>query len=548
MRTFKYKTLTAVLLAATAIGGCTKLKEGYRETVTLDAASKLFPASLALQNAYNDIPTPFVNQDRVFSLEENSSDESLVPTRGGDWDDNGVWRVVHNHTWNADHDQVLQVYNLLNKMSFDATNVLQFQPSKQQTAEAHFLRGFALFYLFDIYNQFPYRNPGDNLLNPPKVLFTDSAVNFIINEFTSALPDLPLASATTPTVANQDACNVMLMRCYLNRGAWLNRAKPTFADADMKQVISIGNSIIASKKYQYMTNYFGNFNVTNGNSTEAIFAFPSSSGQVANNPGMNSHWMMTFHYNEYDGQAPNAGWNGFSTISDFYNAFSVGGKTDYTLNDTSIDSRIGRRWTSDQNTTVNSGIRPGFLVGQQYDQKGVPLKDRKGNALAFDPLIASTMIEQGSNLEVTGIRVAKYVPDFSDPTGKYYSSNPGNWLMLIRYPEVVLMVAEAKMRAANTDVAGALLLVNGLRTARGASTVVSMPLVNTANSEDPTTLLAELGREFYWEAHRRTDMIRFGVFNNLWLYKPSDDPKYLVFPVPNQALAVNPNLKQNPGY
>lgn len=546
MRTFKYKTITAVLLAATAIGGCTKLKEGYRETLPLATGTQLFPASLALQNAYNDIPVPFVNQDRVFSLEENSSDESLVPTRGGDWDDNGVWRVVHNHTWNADHDQVLQVYNLLNKMNFDATNVLQFQASKEQIAEARFLRAFALYYLFDLYNQFPLRNPGDNLLNPPKVYFADSAINFIISEFTAALPDLDAGNSMT--LANPDACKVMLMRCYLNKGAFLNRAKPTFADADMQQVITLGTSIITGTKYKYMPNYFGNFNVNNGSSTEGIFAFPSAPGQVANNPGVNARWMMTFHYNEYNGQAPNAGWNGFSTISDFYNAFSVGGTTDYSLKDTLLDTRIGRRMKSDSATTAASGIRPGFLVGQQFDQNGVALKDRKGNPLAFDPVIASTMIEQGGNLEVTGIRVAKYVPDFSDPSGKFYSSNSGNWMMLIRYPEVVLMVAEAKMRAATADVPGALTLINGLRTARGAAPVVTMPLVNSANSEDPTTLLAELGREFYWESHRRTDMIRFGVFNNLWQYKPSDDPKYLVFPVPNQALAVNPNLKQNPGY
>jgi len=43
-------------------------------------------------------------------------------------------------------------------------------------------------------------------------------------------------------------------------------------------------------------------------------------------------------------------------------------------------------------------------------------------------------------------------------------------------------------------------------------------------------------------------LIRFGVYNKIWQYKPTDDPKNLVFPVPNQALAANPNLKQNPGY
>jgi hypothetical protein len=76
------------------------------------------------------------------------------------------------------------------------------------------------------------------------------------------------------------------------------------------------------------------------------------------------------------------------------------------------------------------------------------------------------MIEQGSNLEVTGIRVSKYVPDFSDPTGLYFNSNPGMSLILFRYPDVVLMVAEAYLRStANGDPAKALTLVNGLRVA-----------------------------------------------------------------------------------
>jgi hypothetical protein len=75
-----------------------------------------------------------------------------------------------------------------------------------------------------------------------------------------------------------------------------------------------------------------------------------------------------------------------------------------------------------------------------------------------------------------------------------------------------------------------------------------MPLVNPNNVEDPNTLLAERGRELYWESFRRTDLIRFGVYLKTWQYKPTDDPKNLVFPIPSQALAANPNLKQNPGY
>jgi len=545
MNTSKYiKLSTLVLLAGMA--GCTKLNENYTSTVAGKQSAAALGTALLLQSAYNDIPSPFVGQDRVFSLEENTTDESLVPTRGGDWDDNGVWRVMHNHTWNADHDQILQVFNQLNKLSFDATNVLQFNPTAEQAAEARFLRAFALYYLLDFYNQYPVRQPGENLLNAPKVYTGDSAMTFIINELTTALPDL--SATNNMTRANPDACKLLLMRCYLNKGAFLNRKSPTFADADMQQVITLGNQIITGKKYSYMDKYFANFNFSNGNSTEGIFAYPASSGSSVNNPGMQARWMMTFHYNEYDAQAPNAGWNGFSTISDFYNTFSVGGTTDYSEKDTLLDTRIGRRWKSDSLCTALSGIKPGFLVGQQYDQDTVKLKDRKGNPLAFVPTIADNMIEQGSNLEVTGIRVAKYVPDFSSADGKYYSSNAGNWLMLMRYPEVTLMVAEAKLRAATPDPAGALALVDSLRKARGANLMVSLPLVNSSNVSDPNTLLAELGREFYWESHRRTDLIRFGMFLSNWKYKPSDNEKYLLFPVPNQALSVNPNLKQNPGY
>lgn len=542
----RYVKISSLLLLA-GIAGCTKLTETYKTTIPASQAAQVITASLLLKSAYNDIPSPFVGQDQVFSLQENATDESLVPTRGGDWDDNGVWRVIHNHTWNADHSQVLSVFNNLNSMNFDATNVLSptFTATKEQAAEARFLRALSLYYLLDLYNQFPVRQPGESLLNAPTVYIGDAGTDFIISELEAIVPDLD--PANDKTKANVDAANMLLMKCYLNRGAFKNRASPTFDDADMQKVITLGTAIIAGGKYSYMPNYFGNFTYSNGNSTEGIFMFPGSSGVSTNNPGMTARWMNGFHYNEYSAQAPNAGWNGFSTTSDFYNSFSLGGTTDYTLKDTQIDSRIGRRLTSDANTTKNSGIRPGFLVGQQFDQNGVALQDRHSHPLFFEPDIAPTMIETGANLEVTGFRVCKYVPDFSDASGKYYSNNPGNWFNMMRYPDVVLMVAEALMRQATPDNAAALLLINGLRNARGASSVASMPLAG-ASVKDPTTLIAERGREFYCESVRRTDLIRFNLFLTPWQYKPTDDPKYLLYPVPNQALGVNPNLVQNPGY
>ncbi|MBS1511295.1 MAG: RagB/SusD family nutrient uptake outer membrane protein [Bacteroidetes bacterium] len=564
MKRNKLFKIAAVFGVIATMTGCTKLNEQLSSTLTNGQTANALGSNgvaLLLQNAYTDLGGPFTAQDLVFSLQENATDESLVPTRGGDWDDNGVWRVVHAHTWTADHSQVLNVFNALNKINFDATNVLGFSPTASQAAQARFIRAFALYTLLDLYGQYPIRNPGDNLLNAPTVKSGADAVNFIASELTAAIPNLPTTGASS--VATKDAANVLLMKLLLNKGMFLNRTNPTFADADMQQVITIGNSIISSGKYTLMPSYFDNFSATNSGSTESIFAYPNTSGVSANNSGPQGRWCMTLHYNQETDYVPNAGWNGFSTIGDFYSSFGAVTPTTGVANwasigainnpDTILDKRLGGRYY--QGCTNISGIRPGLMIGQQYDQNGVALKDRKGAPLAFNPTIAANMQEQGANLEVTGIRVPKYVPDFTNGT-KYYQGPSGNWIQLFRYPDVILMVAEAKLRAASPDAAGALTLVNTLRAARGAGAMAG-PLTLLDNGtyanisstvDNPKCLLAERGREFYWEGQRRTDLLRFGVFNKLWQYKTADDAHYNVYPIPTQALASNPNLVQNPGY
>jgi hypothetical protein len=546
----KYKNLQIVALfylIVTAMS-CTKLEQELGSTLTKDQAANALGANgtaLLLQTAYNDIGNPFSDHALIFSLQEVTTDECVVPTRGGDWDDNGKFRALHTHTWSVDGiDAITSQYNSLNKINFDATNVLAFNPSTQQQAEARFIRALSLYHLLDLYGQYPFRQPNENLLNAPTVYRGDSAINFIISELTAVLPQLNAASPVSK--ANPDAARTLLMRCYLNKGAFLNRVTPTFADADMQQVITLGTQIINSRKYRYNTNYFDNFNAQNSNSPEGIFASPNTSGVSVNNTGIHNRWMATLHYNSYTPRNPQAGWNGFATVADFYNSFGVTSTPTQTLNDSLLDERIGGRFYN--GSTNVSGLRPGLLVGQQYNENGVALMDRKGNPLSYQPLMAPDLRETGNNLEITGIRAVKYVPDYSG-NGANYTSTSGNWLLHFRYPDVILMVAEAKMRAATPDNAGALALVNELRVARKAAPLTTMPLVNPNNVYDPTTLLAERGRELYWELVRRTDLIRFGMFTKPFAYKPAtSDNKYLIFPIPTTALAANPNLRQNPGY
>lgn len=534
-------------LSALAVS-CTKLDQNLNSTLTSDQATSALGTNgtqLLLQTAYNDVGNPYADPGNIFALEEVTGDETVVPTRAGDWDDNGKWRALKKHTFGADGiDIIIGQFNALNKLNFDATNVLAFNPTKEQAAEARFLRALSLYQLLDLFGQFPYREAKENLLNAPKVYSGDSAVQFIINELNTVIPDLP--SSNTITQANKDAANVLLMKLYLNRGAFVNRESPTFADADMQQVITLGNAIINSGKYTYNSNYFDNFSATNSGSPEAIFASPNSSGVSTNNNGIHNRWWATLHYNSYKPMAPQSGWNGFSTVADFYNSFGVTTPATQTPADTLLDSRIGGRFY--KGVTDVSGLRPGLLIGQQYYEDGTEVKDRKGNLLKFDPNINEDLKETGTDLEVKGIRVLKYPPDFSNNGKNYGGGTSGNWLMIFRYPDVVLMVAEAKMRAAAADDAGALALVNTLRAARAATPLATMPLVNPNNVADPTTLLAERGRELYWEGTRRTDLIRFGVFMKPWALKPASDAAHLVFPIPSSALAANPNLKQNTGY
>ena len=554
IKNIKYK-ITALMLVG-AVAGCTKLDERLSSTLTNQQTAAALGSSgtaLLLKTAYADLRGPFNDVGQLVNLTGNASDESLVPTRGGDWDDNGAWRVIHNHTWNANLGSILNTFNSLNKINFDATNVLAFGPTAGQAAEARFLRAYALYNLLDLYGQYPIRTPGENLLNAPEVKRGAAGIQFIIDELNAVLPNVPAAAANINYKANPDAVRLLLMRCYLNRGAFVNKAAPTFADADMQQVITLGNSIISSARYSYTPNFFDNFTADNQSKTkEAIWAYDNTSGVSANNMDVRSFWYRTLHYNSYDPKAPNAGWNGFSTVAEFYNSFGIAGTPTQTPDDTLLDTRIGGRFKAGVTDVAGSGLRPGLLIGQQFDHTGAKKHYRgwvaadgpNAKLLSFNPVIGAGMIENVPGLlEATGIRVMKYSPDFAQ-----YDGSAGNDVIIFRYPDVVLMVAEAMMRKAAPDNAGALTLVNALRTARGAAVLPSMTLNSTTNTYAPLTLLAERGREMYWEYVRRTDLIRFGVFNVTWAYKPTDAAKYLLFPVPSQALAANPNLTQNTGY
>jgi hypothetical protein len=61
--------------------------------------------------------------------------------------------------------------------------------------------------------------------------------------------------------------------------------------------------------------------------------------------------------------------------------------------------------------------------------------------------------------------------------------------------------------------------------------------------------LDELGWEFAVEGHRRTDLIRFGVFTKkTWFNHTPNGDFRTIFAIPDYAMSTNSKLTQNPGY
>ncbi|HEU4858714.1 MAG TPA: RagB/SusD family nutrient uptake outer membrane protein, partial [Chitinophagaceae bacterium] len=211
------KILLSFLVVALVFISCTKLNERYRSELAQGNTASITPAEL-LVSAYSSIQGTFQGNGNLISAAQVTSDETIVPTRAGDWDDNGLWRSLFLHTWNADHSFLSGAFSSLLGAQFAASNVLQFSPSPQQAAEARFIRALSMFWVLDGWDQVPYREDLVDYKLAPKTLKGTEAADFIISELNAIMNTLPDGSPTSAYVASKDAARVLLMKMYLNKG------------------------------------------------------------------------------------------------------------------------------------------------------------------------------------------------------------------------------------------------------------------------------------------------------------------------------------------
>lgn len=490
------------------------------DSLITEGASDVFngvenPAG-SIDNMYNTISSQVATQEELFAVAEVTTDILVVPTRGTDWGDNGVWRTLHAHTWGPTHRDVINIWNNKNGLVLRATEVIDplSKATPEQVAHAKFIRAYNMWIIMDCYGQVPFRNPTDGPDVIPDVMTRSEAYQMIVSDLTDAIEGLP---ASDPTAANKfravkAAARFLLARVKLNSAVYNGSYGPN----DLQDVIDLVDQIEA-EGYGLESDYFSIFVGPNYTNKEVIWAVPADDG---------SKMWCSLHYNQGHTENTGGGWNGFATLAEFYDTFD--GPSETNAIGSGQEERRGYTQTLASTNADNQGFGFGFQLGQMYgwkDGAAVALQTRTGQPLAFTKEMPGLI----GNNEVTGMRLLKYSP----ANGAFTSGT-----VLFRFADAHLMRAEAMMRLGDNP--GALAEVNELRAMRE-----NTPALTALTDRD---MLDERGRELYMEYVRRTDMIRFGAFKEAWEFKEAGDGHTDLLPIPASALLSNPNLVQNPGY
>ena len=504
------KLLLVGLVLVNVNQGCTDLEEElFSEIAVDDFFQSDEEVTAALGAAYTSL---YGFMGDLYAMQQITSDENAVPTRGNDWDDGGNWRRLHLHTYNPLDPFMNGTWSFCYG-GINTVNRLLFQFEQLGVAEAapelRALRAYYYFLLIDMYGNVPLVTDFADT-EAPATSSRQEVFNFIESELTTVLPDL------SRTVGGEQygrmnfyAAQTVLANLYMNAEIYTGSARWEDAEAALDVIIDSGS-------YTLMGNFFDNFSTDNAGSTEIIFAIPYD--QVfARGFNLNAR---TLHYGSqqtYDFTFQP--WNGYCALEEFYNSFD------------------------------DEDIRKGsFIQGQQFTLGGEEVIDAGAEDGDFNgpPLFFQAEInELGPNaLRQAGTRIGKYEFEVGA------TENLSNDFILFRYADVLLMKAETIMRQ-DGDMGEAMDLVNQIR---------NRARVDDLDELDMDILLAERGRELAFEGKRRTDLIRFGRYNDEWWAKrmnPNPDefseagrfaPEVRLFPIPAAQIDANQRLEQNPGY
>ena len=448
-----------------------------------------------------------------FKMQELTTDEAVIG-----WND-GTIKDLHSQNWTSGNEFIRTMYSrILYQIAQTNEFLRQTTSGKLDSrgvdsqlrsdianfrAEARFLRALSYWHAMDLFGNPPFvteaNAPGAFL---PEQIQRADLFSFIESELLAIEPEMVPARQNEYARADQAAVWMLLAKIYLNAEVYTGTQRNEGVIEYTSKIIDAGYTLVDDYQKLFLAD-----NNANGAQNEVIFPIAYD--------GLNTQAFggMTFIIHasiggemDPDNFGVNSGWAGLRTTSTFVNKFLEDPENPI---EESPDARA-LFFTEGQSKEINdiSSFNDGYAVTKY------------------------------KNLDVNG-------NPGSDPTGNI----PDTDFPMFRLADAYLMYAEAVVRGGGGDQATAVSYINEIR---------NRASVNNINSSDLnlTFILDERARELYWETHRRTDLIRFGMFSDrgIWPFKggvpqgATTEAYRDLMPIPASDLGVNTNLIQNPGY
>lgn len=488
----------------------------------------------------------------IYDYNTLTTDEAMIPIRGGDWYDGGLWNAMYQHRWSADDQSLYDTWKYLYKVIVLANKSLDIISNKsallsaaqqeEYRAEIRTIRAMFYYYAMDMFGRVPLVLSSAEQLHSS--LFqgqTDrsSIFQFVFQELQQVLPSLPDQHSNKEGNyygrITQPVVNFLLAKLALNAEIYMYddwtqgyASRPKGSDihfsvpasdaslrngdkVDCRKLNAWETCIyycdkLAEEGYVLESDDSFNFSTHNETSKENIFTIPMDKNIYTNQ----FHYLFRSYHYTHGGVLGWGSENGTcATISTM---------------------KANHYGEADEDARCKMNFVAGVVKVDGHE-----LLMDNGKPLEYQPFEVAQNLTNSKFVKTAGARMAKYEVDrTSYMDGKLQSND----IVLFRYADALLMKAEAKVRNGE----------NGDEELNRIRARVGMPYRKATLDN----ILEERLLELVWEGWRRQDLIRFGKFTGAYdLRTPlqGESSGYTtVFPIPQKCIDLNSELVQNKGY